>query len=157
MAHEPGRFVARMSLGSEHLERLADDAYGDRLISSATFCGQCGYNLRTLPYIYNCPECGQAYNARPLKMKGIFVPIHLTFPIMNLVSTVFSGLMAAMIFNMGWQPKDPTVFIFAAIFAVFAIIYAARWIGQLKDFVNYRRIISKIEEEEESEWITPHR
>lgn len=46
----------------------------DRRIISDAYCGRCGYNLRTLPYIYSCPECGNPYNARPLTLRGIFVP-----------------------------------------------------------------------------------
>lgn len=63
-----------MPLGSEELERLSDEVYSFRRISASTYCSRCGYNLRTLPYVYTCPECGQAYNARPLHMKGIFLP-----------------------------------------------------------------------------------
>jgi hypothetical protein len=69
-----------MGLSQQELERISDDVYKNRRITASTFCGNCGYNLRTLPYVYTCPECGQSYNARPLVMKGIFVPYEVEIP-----------------------------------------------------------------------------
>ena len=61
-----------MVLSENELDRLADEMYLDRRIAHSVYCGECGYNLRTLPYAGRCPECGGEYNARPLIMKGIF-------------------------------------------------------------------------------------
>lgn len=63
-----------MSLSSGDLERIEEEMFTDRRITGSVYCGRCGYNLRTLPFCYHCPECGNEYNARPLKMKGIYVP-----------------------------------------------------------------------------------
>ena len=61
-------------------------------------CARCGYNLRTLPYLGRCPECGGNYNARPLRMDGIFTAQMLVFPTGDVVSAVFTcGLAAALI------------------------------------------------------------
>ena len=63
-----------MPLSSNDLERLSDDIYKNRRITGLVYCGTCGYCLKTLPYVYQCPECGGSYNARPLSMQGIFMP-----------------------------------------------------------------------------------
>ena len=78
-----------MGLSKSDLERLADDTYKGRLITGSIYCGQCGYNLRTLPYVHTCPECGNQYNARPLKMEGIFLPQEAQIPWGDLVAAGF--------------------------------------------------------------------
>ena len=84
-----------MVLGSDELDRLADDIDKDRTITGSIYCGNCGYNLRTLPYAYTCPECGKGYNARPLKMEGVFLPQDTYFPASDTAATL---LCAAILF-----------------------------------------------------------
>ena len=69
-----------MDVDQDRLEREAHDAYTDHIITGSIYCGSCGYNLKTLPYVYTCPECGNEYNARPLHMHGIFTPHAIEFP-----------------------------------------------------------------------------
>ena len=87
-----------MVLDSGELERLAEQCLADRVISMNLHCARCGYNLRTLPYVGRCPECGGDYNARPLRMDGIFTAQMLVFPTGDVVAAVFTwGLAAALI------------------------------------------------------------
>ena len=79
-----------MGMSRSDLERLADDTLKGRILLSSTYCERCGYNLRTLPYVYTCPECGNQYNARPLKMKGIFQPHTTRVPVGDVAAGVFS-------------------------------------------------------------------
>jgi len=80
-----------MSLNSYELERIADDVYKDRRITGHVYCGECGYDLHSLPYIHVCPECGNKYNARPLSMKGIFAPHEIEFPFRDIIVTAVCG------------------------------------------------------------------
>jgi len=81
-----------MVLDNYDLEQIADDLYKDRRIIGSVYCGNCGYNLRTLPYVYTCPECGSKYNARPLVMQGIFAPYEIEFPFRDIMVTLICGL-----------------------------------------------------------------
>lgn len=86
-----------MHLSNEELVRISEEIYTDRRISSSTYCGRCGYNLRTLPYVGTCPECGSDYNARPLKWEGIFTAEQVRFPFSTLLG-VFVTAVAAVVF-----------------------------------------------------------
>lgn len=85
-----------MSLSSEELAKLAEEIYTDRRITMSTYCGRCGQNLRTLPYVYRCPECGNAYNARPLKQEGVFSADHARFPLGTLFALLVTAAGAAL-------------------------------------------------------------
>ncbi len=56
-------------------------------IDESVYCGTCGYNLRTLPWIGRCPECGSHYNARWKTRHGIFLPQELRFPLGDVFTT----------------------------------------------------------------------
>lgn len=62
----------------------------DRGIQSDVFCAGCGYNLRTRPVIGRCPECGEAYNSRPLGMMGILIPQDIRLPVEDLIWTALT-------------------------------------------------------------------
>lgn len=80
-------------MDSAELDRLAEDVYLNRRLNVPTYCGTCGYNLQTLPYVYTCPECGNGYNARPLHMVNIFLPDQCEFP----AGDLFSGVICTVI------------------------------------------------------------
>ncbi len=63
-------------------------------IDYSIYCGACGYNLRTLPWVGRCPECGNEYIARPTRRKGTFLPQELVFPWGDLF-TAFAFLLLA--------------------------------------------------------------
>ena len=133
-----------MVLGSDELERLADEAYKDRRMAGTVYCGNCGYNLRTLFYVYRCPECGQEYNARPLVMKGIFLPQNLSLPFVELFAVVFCGPIAFVLIDGATQPFEPAGFIMGLVAAVLAVIYLRLAWGRLRMVLRTRVILHRI-------------
>ena len=133
-----------MVLGTDELERLADDAYKERRLSGTVYCGNCGYNLRTLFYVYRCPECGQEYNARPLVMKGIFLPQSISPPFADTAAVVFCGPIAYFLIDGATQPFEPTGFVMGILAAVLTVVYLwlawRRWARLLKARLIAHRI-----------------
>ena len=133
-----------MVISSDELERLADDAYKERRIGGTIYCGGCGYNLKTLPYLYQCPECGQEYNARPLVMKGIFLPQITSPPFVDMAAVVFCGPIAFFLIDGATQPFEPAGFVMGLCAAILAVVYFGicirRWRTLIKTHVILRRI-----------------
>lgn len=113
-------------LSGEELERLADDAYMDRRIGGYVYCGQCGYNLRTLPYLYQCPECGQEYNARPLTMSGVYLPFQATVPVLDTLTVMFWAVVGVAMLYTGSRPLNEWLIALGAGSGVLAVIYSYR-------------------------------
>lgn len=136
---------------SEELERLANEAYTDRRITGHAYCGRCGYNLRTLPYIYRCPECGQEYNARPLVMKGIFLPAQATVPVQDLFATALWSVAALVFLYNAINPLNKWLMALAVASVVLVIMHLCfAWIRfqvLFKALAIERRIRA-----EEEEW-----
>ncbi len=133
-----------MVLGTDELERLADDAYKERRIAGTVYCGNCGYNLRTLFYVYRCPECGQEYNARPLVMRGIFLPQNVSPPFVEMFAVVFCGPIAFVLIDGATQPFEPTGFVMGLGAAILTVVYLwlayGRWARVLRARIIARRI-----------------
>jgi hypothetical protein len=146
-----------MGLSNYELEKLADEMYKDRIIRGSTYCGVCGYNLRTLPYIHVCPECGNHYNARPLKMDGIFVLHDTYFPLSELLAALFCGVFAVVVIASGVNPVEPNRLIIGLAGAAIAIAFAVVGYLRLRRFIRARVIAlriarEEIEEEDEAPW-----
>ena len=133
-----------MVLGTDELERLADDAYKDRRMAGTVYCGKCGYNLRTLFYVYRCPECGQEYNARPLVMRGIFLPQNVSAPFVEMFAVVLYGPIAFVLIDGATQPFELAKFVMGLGAAILAVVYLwlayGRWVRVLKARTIARRI-----------------
>ena len=99
-----------MVVSHDDLDRLADDIYKNRRISGWIYCGNCGYNLRTLPYVYTCPECGHEYNARPLTMRGIFLPHEASFPLRDLAA-LLACVLGTVVFAVAHSAEKPRLMI----------------------------------------------
>ena len=136
-----------MVLGSEALERVGDEADADRRIMSSLYCGGCGYNLRSLPFVYVCPECGNRYNARPLKMEGIFLPHTGLFPTGVIVSFLFSTVVAVAMVTAAVKEQDPSWIAVGVPFAVLSILFARRAFTQLGRWLRVRAVGKRIERE----------
>jgi len=137
-----------MSLRSDELEQLADDIYKNRRLTTSTYCDNCGYNLRTLPYVYTCPECGQSYNARPLQMKGVFAPYDVEIPWNDMIGgtifaigTFWSGIP-------GVLNRDGTQLALAGVFLLFSTVFFWRSYGGLRRLLRARRVSKRIAMEE---------
>lgn len=138
-----------MGLGSDELERLADDIYKDRIITGWVYCGNCGYNLHSLPYAYTCPECGNEYNARPLAMKGIFAPHNTFFPTSDIAATLLCGAVTiALIISLVNRVEDWKFFV-AVVFGVFTAVFALQGYRRLARYLKTRMIARHIAMEEE--------
>ena len=138
-----------MVISSGELDRIADDIDKDRRITTSVHCGGCGYNLRTLPYLYTCPECGNKYNARPRKMKGIFNPNAVSFPARDLLLT-FASVFGVLFFG-ATSIHSPSVatLLLAGFFAIMAVLSGREAYVRLCRFVKAFSIIRRIEAEEE--------
>lgn len=106
-----------MALSEKERDRIADEIYRDHIIVASVYCGRCGYDLRSLPYIHTCPECGQEYNARPLVMKGIFMPHMAEVPIREVLLLIVCGTGAALLLGSGFNPVDIWRLLFGLILA----------------------------------------
>jgi len=137
-----------MVLGTDELERLADDAYKERRIGGTVYCGNCGYNLRTLFYVYRCPECGQEYNARPLVMKGIFLPLYTSPPWADMAAVVFCGPIAFFLIDGATQPFEPAGFIMGLSAAILTVVYGAICVRRWKELIKTHVILSRIRQYE---------
>ena len=121
-----------MSLTPHELDRMADDIYLNRRIIGSIFCEKCGYNLKTLPYVHRCPECGSDYNARPLTMKGIFFPGNYDFPGSRMTSALFFLALGGLLVNSAGTGKDTVMCIAAA--AVVAV-------GLLQSYKTWQSVL----------------
>lgn len=137
-----------MSLSSSDLDRLADEQYSQRRISNSTYCDNCGYNLRSLPYAYTCPECGNEYNARPLKMIGIFEPYMVEFPFGDIVATVLCGAIGgSMIYGSASQLQSPRL-LFGIAIAVMSLVFSVKSFRRMLRYLKARSITRRIEAED---------
>ncbi len=84
-------------LSHDDLDRLVEQS-GDGVIKRSMYCARCGYNLRSLPYRYNCPECGNSYRARAIRRKGIFLEDESYFPTSECFYALVSGLLGGGLF-----------------------------------------------------------
>jgi len=138
-----------MVISSDELERIADDMYLQRGIRESLYCGNCGYNLRTLPHIYRCPECGNEYNARPLKMRGIFLPYEVEPPIGDAAATVFCGLATALLFYYAVSRGDAGLLVISMVFVAMLVVFSVKFTRRLTRFMKAASLLRRIKMDEE--------
>ena len=136
-----------MSMHSDELEMLADQTFKDAVITSSLYCDSCGYNLKTLPYVGLCTECGHRYNARPLKMDGIFTPQRLEIPLGDAAAGVLSGLVSAgmIIRALAPSPSRGVYVLFAVALGLMSAAFAWIMYRKLCKYMRFRRIGKRIE------------
>ena len=137
-----------MVLSRRDLDRIAEDIYLDRRIRSSTYCSNCAYNLRTLPYAYHCPECGQAYNARPHNMKGIFFPLVHYPPFGLMGACLFFALVAFVILLGVSNSYSVERLVIGLVFVAMFVIYAMRAVGKYRRYAHERMIARQIMEDD---------
>ena len=137
-----------MGFSNRDLDRLAEDIYKNRRISGSIYCGQCGYNLRTLPYVHRCPECGQGYNARPMSMKGIFNPADAGLPIGDMFAVIFWAVLAYLLIWAGLAPRQTGFLLAGAFPVIMCMIQLALMFRRFNRFRAVRSISKRIIEEE---------
>ena len=137
-----------MGISNADAEHLADEIYLDRRIVGQVYCGRCGYNLRTLPYKYRCPECGNEYNARPLIMRGVFKPHEMEFPYGNYI---LAAVLAIAAFAFGHNAFSPVKWVpigFAGGFVVLMLTYLVQAASRTRRYFHCLSIARRIEAEE---------
>ena len=140
-----------MVIGSNDLDRLADDIDKERIILTSVYCGGCGYNLRTLPSTYRCPECGAEYSTRARKMKGIFNPNESEFPLRDVLITI--GSIAAT-FVLGVPAIRGRSIIGLAVAAFFVAVAIISGRAAFDGFLRYQRVsglLARIQRDEEAD------
>jgi hypothetical protein len=136
-------------MNPQELERIVDQTYAERRISDSTYCAHCGYNLRTLPYVGICPECGRRYNARPLKMENIFNSYGIVLPYSETFSAALGIGLAIALFRGAAGSGDASRVTFGVIFAALGITFAVRAFVQTRRFLRTREVLKRVEAEEE--------
>ncbi|UCG17724.1 MAG: hypothetical protein JSV19_06780 [Phycisphaerales bacterium] len=135
-----------MSLGSDEIERMMGDVVTGWGINTSLYCGTCGYNLRGLPYSGLCPECGHPYNARDHNLVGIFLPQRLELPISDVFASLVSLGLAVFLALYGL--REPSLFLLAALFGLFAVLFLRLTWRRVAQYIRWRRILWRIESEE---------
>jgi hypothetical protein len=133
------------------LEWLAGDQYTGRSIGGSVYCGNCGYNLRTLPHVYTCPECGQSYNARPLTMKGIFQPHDAKIPFGDLAAMLLCGVASGWLIAGAISNGSRVWFLIGGALGILAIIFLIRARAEFVKLAKNREIARRIELEREGD------
>ena len=138
-----------MALTRVELERLAEDILADRVIVGNLYCDRCGYNLRTLPYAGRCPECGGEYNARPLKMHGIFDARLVVFPASDIFAAILTLGLGAWLILTGIRPMAQWHLFFGATSLVMGGFFVRSAWTRTARFFYFRGIARRIERGEE--------
>lgn len=125
------------------------DGKHERVIAEALFCAACGYQLRTLPFIGRCPECGNSYNARSTPKDGIFVPELAEFPATDILATLASAVAALWLAGGLLLHFDLWTLVFLALFGYLAVAFFRQSYVRLGQFIKGQRLAKQIEGEEE--------
>ncbi len=134
-----------MPIDPHELDRMADLSDAERTIHQSLYCGRCGYNLRYSLYVGRCNECGNPYNARPLSMKGIFLPHELRFPGWDLLVTLACISFGVAVIWGALNPTNDWLLIFGAGLLVLGGVQGRSAIGGIKRYLTFRRVRRRIE------------
>lgn len=137
-----------MAIERDELD-LMMDGQRDRVIADALFCAGCGYQLRMLPYIGRCPECGNSYNARSLHKDGIFVPQSAEFPATDILAALASAGVALWLAGGLLRHFDLWTLAFLLLFGYLAVAFSRQSYARLGRFIKGQRLAARIESEEE--------
>ena len=139
-----------MPLSSKDLDLIADEEFKGRRLSNSIYCDKCGYNLKTLPYKYQCPECGNLYNARPPDVTGIYLYDHYNVPVFDIAATIFSLIGFLLLFPMAFNPVNITALFLTVFFDLMMVIYGFRAYHRSVRYFRSRSIARHIAAEEDA-------
>ncbi len=134
-----------MSIADQELPEGVDP---DRIITHSVYCENCGFNLRYATYVGICNECGSPYNARPLKMKGIFLPGSARFPTGDILVALIAGSVSVWAIRAGLRPGNMKMLSLAALSGAIAVSYAAFAVRRAGRFWRAVRVVRRIRTEE---------
>jgi len=122
------------------IERFQASEEGKTTITSPIFCGNCGYQLRMLPQIGRCPECGNHYNTISRTVKGIFTPASIKFPTFNLAAGLACLALLFWLVQGILQEFDIWALLLTAVFTVLTPIFIKQTASELIRFVHARQV-----------------
>ncbi len=137
-----------MALSEKELDLLAAEDFKGRRITNTLYCNKCGYNLKTLPYKYLCPECGNSYDVHPSRMTGIYRYEHCHLPLFDMLSTLFFLVACLCFIPFAINPIQPVMLIFTVFLDVMMILYAFRTYRKFILYLRSRSIARHIASEE---------
>lgn len=140
-----------MPLSEQDREKLADDIIKDRRISQSTYCENCGYNLKTLPRSYHCPECGSEYRARMPRMKGIYLPHENSPPFGEAVAMVIFAVVSVVLLVGAWKSKSGGHVATAFVFTAITLAIAGAVVVRTNRFLRTSRLARQIERQQDDE------
>ena len=121
----------------------------ERVITHPLYCAMCGYDLRFGTHVGVCSECGNPYNARPLVMKGIFLPDAIRFPFLDmLVAMLFLGG-AYPFFRYGINPVVQWRLYIGALFVLLGFVHVVVSFRALSRFIHCQRVLRRIRSEQD--------
>lgn len=129
-----------MSVGLDELERT---------LAYSVFCDRCGYNLRRLPYVGQCPECANSYNARPLMLKGIYHAFDLKFPLFDIMIVLACVGMGGAMISTSLNPVVDWAIVCGLTFFLLGLALAPTVYRDAARYLRFRRIIRRAQIEEE--------
>ena len=138
-----------MTLNCQELERPEDELWAGTRIIHSLYCGECGYNLRSLPYTGRCPECGGPYNARPLKMKGIFLPQNMELPVLDILMLAVGLAFSISFIRDAINPYKSGQMFMGIVVLVLSLAFAHRGWSKFARFLKLRSILKQIEAAED--------
>jgi len=121
----------------------------ERFLSYSVFCDRCGYNLRQLPYVGQCPECANAYNARPLMLKGIYSAFDLKFPWLDMLAGLIAVAIGVVLLLNSLTPASRWGLIGGSTFVLLGVAFAPGVYRDATRYVRFRRIIRRARFEED--------
>ncbi len=138
-----------MVLGREQLEHMLEEEEGPRVMTRAVICDQCGYQLRMLPLVGRCPECGNSYSMRGIKMEGIFVPEAAEFPASDLVAGLVSAGLALWLVAGLVRRFDLWTLLFAGFLGYVGFVFLRQGLRRLRRFIRGQRIASQADSDDD--------
>ena len=132
-----------MALEHEQLEHMLEEEEGPRLMTNSVVCDQCGCQLRGLPFVGRCPECGNSYRVRGIETEGIFVPQAANFPAMDLVAGLVSGGLALWLVAGLVRRLDLWSLLCAGILGYLGFVFLRQGLRRLRRFIRGQKIASQ--------------
>jgi len=138
-----------MPFEDEDREKLANDMLHDRRINKPLYCAHCGYNLKTLPKSYHCPECGSSYTARSPAWKGIYTQHENRPPVLEFLGLILVGLPTVfLVLNAVASPTSGLVATAIAFVVVTLLLVGAVWLRTTR-FIRAQQVARRIADQEE--------
>ena len=117
---------------------------GPDVITEALYCGECGYQLKMLPHVGRCPECGNRYKARGTETEGIFNPHSAEFPAFDIVAGLASVLLVVWLVSGVVRSFDLWSTLFAGTFAYLGMVFLRQaWRG-VNRFIRGQKIADEL-------------